>query len=318
MQLVWAMRNGDLTLVQDQVREILARRPRHVVISCEALSRLDLAQIGQLRRLLGAAPAQIVYYVRRWPERLPSLWQETVKFGHTDTLPEFLAKHLTGTDDSELSDASVIDRFSAIFGAPQVKVVSYSHLIEQSLDIAAHFLASFLGLPDIALPGPGRPNQSLPILDTELIRILNAIHVRRGGERSPALREWYLAHKEGLVPDAILDLARKCLNTIRLMKPQSRLSSRPRKSTPAMLRPSFRLGAWAHCMSFARLMCPMCGKTIYWNRPQRRSWVIFMTSAHAVAEMHYRGSRENRFRKSLIASNSTCGSPSQAKRGGTR
>jgi len=216
MQLVWAIRNGDLTLVQDQVREILACRPRHVVISCEALSRLDLAQIGQLRRLLGAAPAQIVYYVRRWPERLPSLWQETVKFGHTDTLPEFLAKHLTGTDNSELRDASVIDRFSAVFGAPQVKVVCYSHLMERSLDIAAHFLASFLGLPDIALPGPGRPNQSLPILDTELIRTLNAIHVRRGGETSSAIREWFLAHKEGLVPDAILDVMRKCLNTIRL------------------------------------------------------------------------------------------------------
>jgi hypothetical protein len=203
-------------MIQDQVRDILAQGPQYVVISCEALSRLGPAQIVRLRQLLGAAPVRVVYYVRRWPERLPSLWQETVKFGHTDTLPEFLVEHLTRTDQSELRDASVIDRFSAVFGAPQVKVVCYSHLIDQNIDIANHFLASFLDLHDIALPAPTHPNRSLPRLDTEMIRILNAIHARHGGERSPALREWYLANKEGLLLDTILDTVRNSLSTLRL------------------------------------------------------------------------------------------------------
>jgi hypothetical protein len=216
MQLAWAIRSGDLTLVQDQLRDILAHRPQYVVISCEALSRFDPAQIARLHRLLDPTPAQVVYYVRRWPKRLPSLWQETVKFGHTDTLPEFLAEHLAGTDNSELRDITVIDRFSSVFGASQVKIVCYSHLIERNLDIARHFLASFLGLSDIALPAPSRPNRSLPSFDTELIRALNTIHARCGGARSPALREWYLARKEGVIPDVILDAMSNCLSTIRL------------------------------------------------------------------------------------------------------
>jgi hypothetical protein len=216
MQLVWAIRNRDVTLIRHQVQEILAQRPRYVVISCEALSRLDQQQIVQLRQLLGSAPAEVVYYVRRWPERLPSLWQEGIKFGHTTALPEFLVEQLTRHDASELRDTAMIDRFAAVFGATQIRLVSYSHLVDQQLDIAGHFLASFLGLTDIELPAASHPTRSLPILDTELIRALNAIHARDGGEKSPALRNWFLAHREGLVPDSLLDAMRDSLGTIRL------------------------------------------------------------------------------------------------------
>jgi hypothetical protein len=216
MKLVWAIRNRDLARIQDQVQEILAQRPQYVVISCEALSRLDQEQIVQLRELLCSAPARVVYYVRRWPERLPSLWQEDVKFGHTTPFPEFLAQQMTRHDTSELRDTAMIDRFAAVFGATGIEVVSYSHLIDRKLDIAAHFLASFLGVANIQLPVAGRPNRSLPILDTELIRALNAIHVRHGGERSPALRNWFLSCKENLVPASVLDAMREDVGTIRL------------------------------------------------------------------------------------------------------
>jgi hypothetical protein len=216
MQLAWAIRNRNLNLVHEQVQEILAQRHDYVVISCEALSRLEQEQIVQLRQLFGPAPAQVVYYVRRWPERLPSLWQETVKFGFTDTFPEFLAKQLTRYDTSELRDSCIIDRFSAAFGATQIKVVSYSHLVEWGVDIVGHFLATFLGLCDIELPAPRHPNQSLPILETELIRALNSIHARHGGETSAGLRNWFSAHKQGLVPPAVLDAMRGSLGVMRL------------------------------------------------------------------------------------------------------
>jgi hypothetical protein len=79
MKLAWAIRNRDFALVQRQVHEMLGQRYNTVVISCEALSRLDPEQVVRLRQLLGTAPVEVVYYVRRSPERLPSLWQETVK-----------------------------------------------------------------------------------------------------------------------------------------------------------------------------------------------------------------------------------------------
>ncbi len=215
MQLVWALRNGDLTLIRRQLQEILAQRPRYVVISCEALSRLDQEQIIQLRQLLGSAPLQVVYHVRRWPERLPSLWQEEVKFGHTTMFPEYLAKHLTKYADSELRDAAMIDRFADVFGTAQIKVVSYSHLVDQKLDIARHFLATFLDLSDIVLPADRRPNRSLQSPDIELIRALNSIHARRGGKRSPAVRSWFL-HKEPLVPNSLRDAMLDSQDKIRL------------------------------------------------------------------------------------------------------
>lgn len=216
MRLVQALRCGDLTLAQEQMRDILALHPRYVVISGEALSRLSLPQIVQLHALVGPAPVEVVYYVRRWPDRLPSLWQETVKFGHRSTFPEYLAAHLARRDGSEIWDTSMIDRFSAVFGGSRIRLVSYSHLTDSGINIGSHFLASFLGLSDVTVPSGTDFNQSLPVLDTELIRALNVIHVRRGGVASPALRSWFLSHRDGLVPDMVLRSMRDSLETIRL------------------------------------------------------------------------------------------------------
>jgi hypothetical protein len=224
MQLVLALRCGDLTLVQAQLREILALRPRYVVISSEALSRLTAPQIVQFRQLLGSAPVEVVYYVRRWPERLPSLWQEAVKFGHRVTFPEFLATQLTRREGSELWDTSMIDRFVAVFGASRIRLVSYSHLVDSGIDMGSHFLSAILGLSSIAVTLDTHHNRSLPVLDTELIRALNVIHVRRGGDESPALRSWYLSHRDGLVPDSVLRTMRDSMGTIRLDEAEPGLS----------------------------------------------------------------------------------------------
>lgn len=216
MKLVWAIRDRNLDLLRDQLDRILAQRPACVVISCEALSRLDLEQIVQLRRLLGSAPTQLVYYLRRWPERLPSLWQEEVKFGETATLAEFLVRQMAAFDTSELRDTAMIDRFAAIFGATRIKLVSYSQLTDQRLDIARHFLETFLGVSDSALETGGRPNRSLPALETEVIRTLNVVHAWNGGVRSPAIRNWFLPRMHDLVPEALLEAMRDSLGTIRL------------------------------------------------------------------------------------------------------
>ncbi len=216
MQIAWAIRRGSVAAVQAQMRDILARRPEAVVISCEAFSRFDPGQVQQLRRLLGEAPAQVVYYVRRPPERLPSLWQETVKHGHAMTLPDFIAGELRQQDAFAEWDTAVLDRFSAVFGPERVKIVSYSHLEDKGIDIARHFLANFVDPGDFALPSIGRPNGSLAAADIELIRALNAINARRGGETSAALRDWFLARKDALIPPSLPELMRANMGRIRL------------------------------------------------------------------------------------------------------
>ena len=216
MQLVWALRSGDLAPIERQLGEMLARQPRTVAISCEALSRLAPEQIARLRDMLGTAPVRVVYYVRRWPERLPSLWQEEVKFGDRRSLPEYLTEQLTKGDGSEIYDIAAIDRFAAVFGREAIAVVSYNHLVEQGVDIAGHFLASFLDAAGLASPAAGRPNRSLPALETEMVRALNILHARHGGDRSPAVRDWYLAKGRDSVPDGVLDAMRDNVATIRL------------------------------------------------------------------------------------------------------
>jgi hypothetical protein len=213
-RLVRAIRNRDLTLIQDQVREIVAQRHRYVVISCEGLSTFTPDQVAQLQQLLGSAAIQVVHYVRRWPERLPSAWQEHVRQGHATTFPEFIVRQTMGYDGFSRPDTAILDSYSTVFGADQIKIVSYSYLVDNDLDIARHFLASFLDLPDIELPDVGRLNQSLSILDTELIRALNAIRTPRGDEWSTAMWDWYLTHKEGLVPDSVLDAMRASVGSI--------------------------------------------------------------------------------------------------------
>jgi hypothetical protein len=227
MQLVWAIREGNLTLLREQIQEIQARRYRCVVISCEALSRLDQQQIVSFRQLLDGAPTQIIYYVRRWPERLASLWQETVKFGFTDSFPEVLATELTKSTRSELFDTAMIDKFSAVFGADQVKIVCYSHLRDMNVDIASHFLANFLNLSDITFSVGATINQSLPIITTEMIRALNAIHLLHGGTKAPALRSWFLGIRKGSVPDLLQEAMRASVDTIRLDEaaPQLKLAA---------------------------------------------------------------------------------------------
>ena len=216
MKLAWAIRNRDVALVQRQIHEMLGQRYQTVVISCEALSRLDPEQVVQLRQLLGIAPVEVVYYVRRSPERLPSLWQETVKHGHTMTFSEFLDRELRRNDTFASWDTAVLDGFSTVFGQNNVKVVAYSYLVDSNIDIAGHFLTAFLDLHDIDRPDVGRPNESMPPWDIELVRALNAIHARRGGETSAALRDWFLAHKDGLVSESVPDIMRANMGTIRL------------------------------------------------------------------------------------------------------
>jgi hypothetical protein len=216
IRLVRAIRRRDVSLLQDQIREILAQRHRYVVVSCEGLSTFDHDQIVRLRQLLGSAPTQVVHYVRRWPDRLPSAWKEHVRQGHKTTFPEFIVRQLMGYEGFARPDTTIVDRFAAVFGADQIKIVSYSYLVDNDIDIASHFLASFLDLHDIELPDLGYPNQSLSILDTELIRALNAIRTPHGDDWSTSVRDWYLPRKEGLVPISVLDIMRANVGSIRL------------------------------------------------------------------------------------------------------
>jgi len=92
-----------------------------------------------------------------------------------------------------------------VFGAANVRVVSYSNVTDSQLDLAEHFAATFLPALPGGLPAASeaRPNASLAATDIEMIRVLNALHRRHGGEPGSAIRGWYLHHAGTLDLSAI-------------------------------------------------------------------------------------------------------------------
>lgn len=199
--LMIGLREAHVDRLRSQFEAIERDDPDYVLISAEGLSLLDAPAITLLKTLVGSNPVTIVFYCRRWSELLPSLWQEKVKHGHHATFPEFLKDETTDPFASQaMNFAKRLDIYSSIFGRKSIKLVSYSNLGDDEVDLASHFFECFLPqhrrlFDDCPRPLATRPNQSLPPRETEVIRALNAIHVRNGMPTDTKLREWYMANK---------------------------------------------------------------------------------------------------------------------------
>ena len=224
LKFVSALRNRDIDRLRGQIKEILVQGHKYVVITSEDLSRLSLDEIVVLGGLLDPVATQVVYYVRRWPESLPSLWQEMVKHGRTLTLPEFLMRQFSDYNGFATRDTTVLDKYSAVFGANNVKIVPYSGIVDNGGDIASHFLETFLNLPHLGLPDVGRLNVSFSILDIELIRSLNALHARAYGKPSAAVRIWYIENKDTLDIRSVMAAMQENIATVRLDEAESPLA----------------------------------------------------------------------------------------------
>ena len=193
-----------------------------VLISSEDLSHLQEPHLLQLRTILGDAPITILFYCRRWSEMLPSVWQERIKHGFSETFPQFAAAVMKNPSALDFVDfGRILDRYAAVFGKDCIRVVPYSNLTDSGTDIAEHFADTFQPKlrPLLARAGDilgSRPNQSLQPAEIEVIRVLNAMHTASGGERGPAVRNWFLrdGHRHGATE--LLDAVGRTLQTIRL------------------------------------------------------------------------------------------------------
>ena len=52
-----------------------------VVFSSETFDELKLPALERLKQYIGDQPVEIIFYVRRWSDRIPSVWHETVTTG---------------------------------------------------------------------------------------------------------------------------------------------------------------------------------------------------------------------------------------------
>jgi len=202
------LQEGPDERLRSEFQEVNASGSDIVLISAEDLSNLSTEQIATLRDCIGGYPVSVVFYCRRWLELLPSVWQELIKHGRTFNLPEFAAMQLVNPLDSlALNYARTLDKFAAVFTRESLFLVSYSNIVDGGGNIAEHFFREFLSWHDAPVARKVRINASLSLLDTEMIRILNAMRAMRGESADAGARDRYLQ----LRGDLDLDVARAAM-----------------------------------------------------------------------------------------------------------
>lgn len=179
--------------------DLLAARFDTVLLSSETFSLLADHEVADFREVLGGHPATIVFYLRRASELIPSTWRENVKAGAQQTLPGFVAECLGVPAVSSLANgALVLDRYSKCFGSPAMRVASYSAVVDSGEDLLVHFCRNFLDWPDPPPNQLGQVNASLEMVDTEILRGLNALEWQRSGNGGVRLFHRYMALKPTL------------------------------------------------------------------------------------------------------------------------
>jgi hypothetical protein len=170
-----------------------------ILLSSETLSYFGDNDVRRLHALLGGNPATVVFYCRRWSELIPSSWREMVKHGSLMTMPEFVLSCLADPAASPLVNfAHVLGRYAAVFGPANLRLVSYNGVLEASQDLMTHFCRSFLAWPNPPSSGSDRVNESLNMVDSEIIRALNALEWTRAREQRQRFYRHFLAAKATL------------------------------------------------------------------------------------------------------------------------
>jgi hypothetical protein len=172
---------------------------RVVLISAEDLSPLRHPAIQTLRTLTGDSSATVIYYCRRWSDIVRSRWGERVKHGSRDTLQEQCTKALeTPFQTGAINYGRTLRRWNAHFGRAALRLVALETLAETNTEIGAHFLSNFLGL-EMEFPLPDGPqNPSMPLVETEILRALNAIDWQLHQQGSSAIRQAFVRHRDTL------------------------------------------------------------------------------------------------------------------------
>jgi hypothetical protein len=206
--------------LESQFAQLRAGDHGIVLISAEGLCGLQRQSVSYLRQLMGDADVRIVFYIRAWAELLASIWQEIVKEGAASTLPEFLYGRLAEPrTDMAINVGAGLGNYIDCFGQDALAVVSYERVVAERLDLFSHFAGTFLGWENAPPLGLGRINASLPAVDIETIRVLNAIEAHRSN-RSPsprharALAENYLRLKEGFAASPLAEALNAHVRTL--------------------------------------------------------------------------------------------------------
>jgi hypothetical protein len=177
-----------------------------ILLSSETFSYFTDEEVRRLQTLLDGQPATVIFYCRRWSELIPSGWREMLKHGWLETLPDYALSCLGDPAASRLVNFDLaLSRYAAAFGAENLRIVSYNGVLEAGEDLATHFCRSFVNWPEVPPTGFGRVNVSLDLVDSEVLRALNALHWARTRQADATLYHRYMAAKDRLPVQWLID-----------------------------------------------------------------------------------------------------------------
>ena len=162
--------------------DINAKRAEKVILTCEtceAFDGLKLPELERLREYIGPNPVEVVFYARRWSDRVPSDWRQRVMMGQYITFPEFYVRFLSNPEGTgEFNYSIVWDNYAKIFGRESLRIVSFSNLIDHNVDLFDHFCRAILGLKEAPQVEKGliQKNAGPNMIDTEILRDLNYLY----------------------------------------------------------------------------------------------------------------------------------------------
>ncbi|HKP23703.1 MAG TPA: hypothetical protein VJV39_07540 [Dongiaceae bacterium] len=180
-RLANAVARNDRAAIEERWREIepLTEDARTVLISSENFQNAAAEGIAALKDVLDrrlSNPDYTIYVgIRRWADRLASLWQQAVRHGSPAALPTYVEAQLAAPAPGHPLDvARPIARWSGAFGRQAVVVSSMDQALESGQDIAAYAFHELFGIA--GLKHRYLANVSV-IEQTELIRAINMRHV---------------------------------------------------------------------------------------------------------------------------------------------
>ncbi len=184
--IVRLLREGRHAEINATLSQINSTGCRTVVLSCEDFDDLTPQQFEELRDAIGNNPIDIVYYCRRWCERIPSAWKQAVSTGLFPTFPEYYLASIRHAQFSGAINSSLVwANIARIFGRGSLKLVSYNNLRDQNIDLFQHFAEQFLawqGISDVRKELLVI-NPSPTTIDTEIVRALNWLDFQTAGRR---------------------------------------------------------------------------------------------------------------------------------------
>jgi hypothetical protein len=148
-----------------------------LLLSAESMAAAREPAITSFKALLdvqlGRPEFTIYVGIRRWPDRLVSVWNSRIRSGRTMGLPRFVEEQCAASPRGHFLDFTrPIEKWARVFGRAAMRVRAMERITTGGRDLVTETFRDLLAIDAAELKGRYRANESVPA-QTEAIRAVN-------------------------------------------------------------------------------------------------------------------------------------------------